>query len=181
VKIKLDQICRENVQVLYGTEYILIDDFFDLDFFEESHNYFLNNYTIINKLEHHYALSYHPLMSELKEYEAEMINAINSIWGVDCVENKASVTLTLARNMLPVHNDAHCENIPVRGVLYLSDVCGTTIHSDAMGSDPIEIGGKINQLLLFKVSENSYHSVGTTHQVDVDRMAMVMMFDRIRG
>jgi hypothetical protein len=66
-------------------------------------------------------------------------------------------------------------------VLYLDDICGTTFHSDITGSDPIEVGGKSNQLLLFKVSNNSFHSVGLNKKEKKDRFSISMMFDRIKS
>ena len=68
---KIGQICRENVKLCHDVEYILIDDFFDPVLFDKSHNeFFLPNYTITdNSLEHHFSLSYHPLMGILRDNE----------------------------------------------------------------------------------------------------------------
>jgi hypothetical protein len=180
---KIDQICRENVKLCYDIEYILIDDFFDHGLFDKSHNeFFLSNYTITdNSLEHHFSLSYHPLMGVLRENEKLILTAINTTWNETCLENKCSASILPADNIFPIHIDTHWETVPIRGVLYLDNICGTTFHSDITGSDPIEIGGKSNQLLLFKVSDNSFHSVGLNKKEKKDRFSISMMFDRIKN
>ncbi len=181
--LKIDQICRENVELCHDVEYILIDNFFDHVLFNKSHNeIFLPNYTITNNLlEYHFSLSYHPLMGVLRENEQLMLSAINTTWNEKCVENKCSASILPANNNLPVHHDTHWETVPIRGVLYLDDVCATTFHSDSAGSNPIDIGGKANQLLLFKVSNKSFHSVGLNKKENKDRFSISMMFDRIKS
>ncbi len=178
--MKINHICRENVQTVHGTEYILIDDFFDTEVFNVSHNIeYMPNYMILNdELPSVVSLSGHPLMDLLKQREEEILSAINKVWNETCVENKSCVNLMLAASNLPIHNDSHWPSIPVRGVLYLDQVCGTTFHSDYFGNDPVEVGGKPNQLLLFKVSEHSHHSVGLNKTEKTDRFSIVMMFDR---
>lgn len=181
MSIRLDQICRENVQICHGTEYLLIDNFFNKNLFNESHKNFLSNYTVINdELDGHMSLSWHPLMTVLLNYESEMLDAINLVWQETCVENKSSVNLMPARNRLEIHNDIHCTTIPVRGVLYLNNACGTTFYSSAIGHDPVELGGKSNQLLLFKISDVGYHSVGIYNDNPIDRFTITMMFDRTK-
>lgn len=179
---KIGQICRENVKLCHDVEYILIDDFFDPVLFDKSHTQFLSDYFIVdNTLSDVLSLSSHPLMEMLQQYNNEILNAVNTIWQEICVENKSSVALMPAGNTLQLHSDTHWETIPVRGVLYLNDVCGTTFHSDCCGNNPVELGGKPNQLLLFKVSEHSYHSVGLYNTEPKDRFAIQMMFDRINS
>jgi hypothetical protein len=175
--IRIDQICRENIQTVHGTEYILIDNFFDVDIFNNEHTNFLNSYSILNELEYHKSLTPHPLMGILVKFEDKILNAINTVWNETCIENKTSVSLMGAEHSLLVHNDAHWGTVPIRGILYLNDVRGTYFHSNLMGDSPIEVGGETNQLLLFKVSENSCHSVP---EVDSDRFVIAMMFDRVK-
>lgn len=177
--LKINQISRENVQSCHGTEYILIDNFFDSAFFDTTHTQFLSDYFIIdNTLSDIFSLSPHPLVEMLQQYKDEILNAVNNVWQETCVEHKSGVALMPAGNTLQLHNDTHWETVPVRGVLYLNDVCGTTFHSDYCGNNPVEIGGKANQLLLFKVSEHSYHSAGLYNTEPKDRFAIQMMFDR---
>ena len=177
---KLDQICRENVKTCHGVEYILIDDFFDPEIFDTLHNKdFLLNYFIINdNLENIYSLSGHPLIDILNNYKDKILTAVNSVWLENCIEIKACASLMTQGNKLMIHNDIHWETVPMRGILYLNDVCGTTFHSDFSGSDPVELGGKPNQLLLFKVSDNSYHSVGLYDHEPKDRFSITLMFDK---
>lgn len=176
--IRLDQICRENVKLVNGTEYILIDDFFDPIVFEQEHykNYLLN-FFVLHELEFHKTLSGHPLEDILNEKSLELLDKVNHVWNETCLENRTCVNLTSAPKHLPIHNDSHWATIPIRGILYLNEVCGTLFHSDYMGNNSVELGGKQNQLLLFRVSENSYHSVP---QIDTDRFVISMMFDRIK-
>jgi len=179
--MKIDQICRENIQTVHGTEYILIDDFFNSELFDTAHKKYLSDYVVLNdKLEGHLSLSGHPLMEVLLKYENELLNAINLVWQENCIENKSSVNLLLSGNKLYIHNDTHWIHVPIRGVLYLNNACGTTFHSDMYGNDPIDIGGKSNQLLLFKINENSYHSVGLLEHTAIDRFTISMMFDRTK-
>ena len=178
--MKIDQICRENVKTCHGTEYILIDNFFDPELFDIEHKKYLLDYSIINdKLQDVLSLSMHPLIIILQQHESELLSAINHVWNENCKVNKASPALMLAGNSLQIHSDTHWETVPIRGVFYLNDVCGTTFHSDVYGSNPIEIGGKPNQLLLFKVSESSYHSVGLYNNDLKDRFTITMMFDKV--
>jgi hypothetical protein len=179
--LNIDQICRENIKVCYGTEYILIDNFFDPQLFDAAHKKYLLDYFVTNdKLEGFMSLSGHPLMEVLLKYESEMLNAINLVWQENCIENKSSVNLLPAGNKLHIHNDTHWIHVPIRGVLYLNNACGTTFHSDMYGNDPIDIGGKPNQLLLFKVSDKSFHSVGLLDHNAVDRFTISMMLDRTK-
>lgn len=176
--IRLDQICRENVKLVNGIEYILIDDFFDTDVFNVSHNIeYMPNYMILHELQFHKTLSGHPLEDMLKEKEQTLLDNINQVWNEKCMVNRTCVNLTSAPNHLPIHNDSHWDNVPVRGILYLNEVCGTLFHSDYMGNNTVELGGKQNQLLLFRVSADSHHSV---RQIDTDRYVISMMFDRVK-
>jgi hypothetical protein len=179
--LKIDQICRENIKVCHGTEYILIDNFFDSHLFDTAHKTYLLDYFVIDDtLQGHMSLSGHPLREVLLKYESEMLNAINLVWQENCIENKFSVNLLPAGNKLPIHNDTHWIHVPIRGVLYLNDSCGTTFHSDVYGNEPVDIGGKPNQLLLFKINDNSHHSVGLLDHTVIDRFTISMMFDRTK-
>ncbi len=178
--MKIDQISRENIKLCHGTEYILIDDFFDVGLFTQLHNKFLLDYVIKHDFGDICSLSGHPLVDELFKQETKILNAVNTVWQETCIENKASATLMKPGKKLNIHNDSHWETVPIRGVLYLNDVCGTTFHSSIYADNPIEIGGKANQLLLFKVTENSFHSVGLYDHEEKDRFAIVMMFDRTK-
>ena len=179
--IRIDQICRENVQTVHGTEYILIDNFFDSQLFESAHKKYLLDYTILNdRLEGHMSLSGHPLMEVLLNHESEMLNAVNLAWQENCIENKTSINLLPPGNKLHIHSDVHWVHVPIRGVLYLNNACGTTFHSDIYGNDPVDIGGKPNQLLLFKITDESHHSVGLLNHNGIDRFTISMMFDRTK-
>lgn len=178
--MKIDLICKENVKKYHDIEYILIDDFFNHDIFETLHKKYLLEYTVINKLGHHYVLSGHPLMDILYINQDKMLAAVNNVWQETCVENKTAVTLMPPHLTLPIHNDQHWETVPVRGILYLNGICGTTFYSDYKGSDPMIVGGKPNQLLLFKISEKSYHSAGTENLNRTDRFVITMMFDKTK-
>jgi hypothetical protein len=178
--MKIDQICRENVKTCHGTEYILIDNFFDPEIFDNEHKKFLLDYFIINdKLQNILSLSGHPLVDLMHQFENKILTAINNVWHENCKEIKAAASLMPAENTLPLHHDAHWETVPIRGILYLNDVCGTTFHSDFYGNDPIDIGGKPNQLLLFKVSNKSFHSVGLNKKEKNDRFSISIMFDEV--
>jgi len=176
--MRIDQIRKENIKKYHDIEYILIDDFFDPELFETLHKKYLLEYTVIEKLEHHYVISGHYLLDLLHTDKDKILAAVNSVWQENCVENRTAVTLMTKDLKLPIHNDTHWENVPVRGILYLNGICGTTFYSDYKGSNPVIIGGKPNQLLLFKVSEHSYHSAGTETIDRGDRFVITMMFDR---
>lgn len=176
--MRFDQINRENVKLCHGVEYILIDDFFDIETFSTAHTNFLLDYFVIEDFGDICSLSGHPLVDLLYKHEQEFLNAINRVWNENCIANKAAATLLPAGKSLPIHNDTHWETVPIRGVLYLNDVCGTTFHSSKTGNDPIDIGGKANQLLLFKVTNNSFHSVGLLEHSPIDRFSVTMMIDR---
>lgn len=178
--MKIDQICRENVKTCHGTEYILIDNFFDPELFDIEHKKYLLDYFILNdKLQDVLSLSGHPLVDLIHQSEDKILTAINNVWYKNCKVIRASPSLMLAENKLPIHHDSHWETVPIRGILYLNDVCGTTFHSDIYGNHPIDIGGKPNQLLLFKVSDTSLHSVGLNKKEKKDRFSVTMMFDEV--
>lgn len=182
MSIRLDQICRENMQTYFGTEYILIDDIFEPSTFAELHAEYLEKYSIPDVVDDAEAeivqMPPHTLSDMIALHRSKIIRSVNAVWNETCVDMTDTVNLMYPNRTLRKHNDMHWSSVPVRGVLYLHDTCGTTFYSER---STVDLGGKANQLLLFKVSENSVHSVGFTNPIQEDRLTISLMFNRTKG
>lgn len=178
--MKLDAIKKENI-VYDPFEYILIENFIEgLDDPKVFDDY-INNYSIID--EHDLLVgSEHPVQISLDLNRKIILQKVNETWDLNIADILLSMNLfTKKEHSLPIHNDVHkMETIPVRGILYCNPqkVFGTTMHISDQPSDGIikEVGGNPGDLLLFKVSENSWHGVMTKKDTDINRLTCNIFF-----
>lgn len=143
-------------------EHMLID-FVDPTYIIGVFKPFSLDHRVLNKLEHFSTVSSHPIEQILVHYYQQLIDKVNDIWDCGVTGVQMSTSKFDKDSKLILHNDHHCEEqIPVRGILYLNNAkeFGTTLFSSP-NEDGIEVGGCPGQLLLFRVTENSWHSAGT--------------------
>jgi hypothetical protein len=175
---KLEEINKENVQVCFNTEYILIDDFVDSNTLTESQLYFDKYKEVIGDNSNHIALKNHPLMSMLREESTytNLLNRVNDVWNENCTNFQLCVNLMQAEHILPVHEDNFWSDVPIRGILYLNGVYGTHFHEFEESGSIRELGGKPGQLLLFKTDSLGWHSAGLFKTTNEERSVISIMF-----
>lgn len=168
--INLDLISKKNLNY-QPFEHLLIN-FIDESFIKSVYDNYVENLKRFNvcKYTNIVSVSEHPVEKLLKENEHKILEKINNLWELDTVSIDMGVTLFDKNSQLDTHNDFNYDgnfSIPVRGILYLNKVkvFGTKLHQ-TQKDQGIEVGGNPGELLLFKVSENSWHSAGVNTDAD---------------
>lgn len=142
-------------------EHMLID-FVDPVFIIGEFERFYCEHKIITKHDHFYTVSNHPIEKILVHYYQQLVDKVNNIWDCGVTGVQMSTSKFDRDSKLLLHNDYHCEEqIPVRGIMYLNNAkeFGTTLFN-SQHDDGVEVGGYPGQLLLFRVTKNSWHSAG---------------------
>ena len=146
-------------------EHLLID-FIDKEYVKNIYKEYIKNLERFNVCEYTniVSVSEHPVKPLCKKYEKQILFKINELWDLNVVSIDMGITMFDKNSELDTHNDYNYDgnfSIPVRGILYLNDekVFGTKLHRSENDLG-FEVGGFPGQLLLFKVSENSWHSAG---------------------
>jgi hypothetical protein len=161
--INLAAIHRDNI-ILEPFEHILVD-FIDADYVRDTYAEYEESSVVLTQFNEFNNQSPHPLQKLLEQHRGEIIKRVNDLWDLDIVTVSMSTSMFDKTSKLDAHNDYYPDDgwlsIPARGIIYLNDekVFGTNIHQSERGLG-VEIGGMPGQLLLFKVSENSWHSAG---------------------
>ena len=182
--MKIDQICKENIQT-YNLDYILIDDF-AIDFATEQ------NLRDCLRKKQTSGMNFHIVNDTIDNYNTEIIQAVNNAFDVDVKSLEHGIQHLNKTQSIPPHDDATGSlrmpkagspdielpytQMPVRAILYINPeyMYGTHLHKEdpcfnQNGEDRWwsehwdsgnEIGGKPGQLLLIKPNENAWHSVG---------------------
>lgn len=166
--INLDAIHKDNI-IHEPFEHLLID-FIDADFVKSAYNEYKESSVVITKFDEFNNMFPHPAQDLLDQHKDEIVRRVNDLWDLDIVTVSMSTAMFDKTSKLDVHNDYNYDGnfyIPARGIIYLNEekVFGTNVHEYERGPGT-EIGGMPGQLLLFKVSENSWHSAGVDIKSD---------------
>lgn len=161
--INIDAINKDNI-IHEPFEYMIIDNFIDSEFIKSSYEEYKKSYKVLDKFDEFSILYPHPVIDILEEYKQQIIDKVNEVWDLNIITISMSISMFDKTSELDAHNDWNYDgnfSIPARGILYLNKekVFGTNIHEQEKEPGK-EIGGHPGQLLLFKVTENSYHSAG---------------------
>jgi hypothetical protein len=168
--INLDAIHKDNIKN-EPFEHLLLD-FVDPKYIKSVYDEYIEHLETFNVCEYTNMVSVgrHPVQEILEEYKDEIIQKVNKLWNLDVVSISMGTNMFKGDSELDIHNDYNYDGnfyIPARGILYLNKdkVFGTHLHKDE-DQPGIEVGGNPGQLLLFKVSENSWHSAGVNTNLD---------------
>lgn len=168
--INVDTIHKDNI-LNEPFEHLLLD-FVDPEFIMSVYDEYVDNLTTFDVCEYTKMVSVgrHPVQEILEEYKNKIIEKVNDLWDLDIVSISMGTNMFKGDSQLDVHNDYNYDgnfSIPARGILYLNKekVFGTHLHKDGFG-EGIEAGGNPGQLLLFRVTENSWHSAGVNTTAD---------------
>ena len=167
----IDKICKENL-IKYPFEYICIENFITGLEDKNAFNNYINSIqnisdkSFFNNDGPQHVTPYLDILEKILEKNDEIVNAINSVWDINCkyfygVENMISTDQKLHK-----HNDYYGDeetplNPFVRGVLYCNPeyVFGTEIYESETSDTPYKIvGGTPGSLFLFRTGPNSWHS-----------------------
>ena len=166
----IDKICRENLNT-YPFEYMVIENFItgldDKNLFE---NYIKTQETLIHKEFLHddpqHVSAYLDIIEKITEKNKDIVEAINSVWNINCKYFYGVGNMISKDQKLDIHNDYYGDketpNNPfVRGVIYCNPeyVFGTEIYESPDADKPYKIvGGNPGSLFLFKTGPTSWHS-----------------------
>jgi len=179
--MKLEAIKKENC-ITEPFEYILIENFIEGLEDPKIFNDYIKDYYIVNEHEEFCSVSEHPVEPGIHNNRFKIIEKVNEMWDLGVKELLISMNMfTKSHHNLPIHNDHHVvETLPVRGILYCNPekIFGTTIHISDKEEDGYinELGGNPGDLLLIKVSENSWHGTASKRDIDLNRLTCNMFF-----
>jgi hypothetical protein len=126
----------------------------------------------------------HSAQRKLFHLHNDLIKAVNETWNLNTVKLIMTENVLQSSDYIGPHNDLWYPEIPVRGILYLNKEKKYGTHLYTMFEDyhnaiaPVEVGGEPGQLLLIRVSRDSYHSVGMFSDLG-DRITLNFMFSNI--
>ena len=126
----------------------------------------------------------HSAQRKLFNLQNDLVKAVNETWNLNTIKLIMSENVLQSTDYIGPHNDMWYPEIPVRGILYLNKEKKYGTHLYTMFEDyhnaiaPIEVGGEPGQLLLIRVSKDSYHSVGMFSDSG-DRITLNFMFSTI--
>ena len=150
--MKIDQICKENIQT-YNLDYILIDDF-AIDFATEQ------NLRDCLRKKQTSGTNFHIVNDTIDNYNTEIIQAVNNAFDVDVKSLEHGIQHLNKTQSIPPHDDATGSlSMPKAGSPDIELPYEDRWWSEHWDSGN-EIGGKPGQLLLIKPNENAWHSVG---------------------
>lgn len=161
-------------------EYLLIKNFAPLIEDEFLFKDYVVNYIVKNDYPEMHSTSGHPIEDQLQQNKQSIIARVNLMWNLKVADIYISMnSFNKKGHGLKPHNDFHEVNrIPVRGILYCNPdkKFGTQIHLGEYEPVLKEIGGGPGDLLLIKVTENSWHSTVKVESDMEDRLTCNMFF-----
>ncbi len=166
--INLDAIHKDNIK--YEPFEHLLVDFIDADFVKSAYKEYKESTVVVTKFDEFNNMFPHPAQDLLDQHRDEIVRRVNDLWHLDIATVSMSTAMFDKNSKLDVHNDYNYDgnfSIPARGIIYLNEekVFGTSFHEYEDGPGK-EMGGMPGQLLLFKVSPNSWHSAGVDVKSD---------------
>jgi len=177
--MKIAEINKSNL-ITQPFDYLLIENFAPIIQDQSIYDEYMQNHNVTNEYPELSSLSMHPLEDELQINKMSIIKNVNNIWDLRVNDIYMGInTFNKKGHGLKSHNDYHeVDRIPIRGILYCNPTkkFGTNIHTSE-NSDPFkELGGGPGDLLLIKVTENSWHSTVMIQEDCEDRLTINMFF-----